>query len=121
RLSWGSLRQQAQLSFTEPRFLGRDLRAGFDIFHYRYDLEEESSFDWQSTGVGARFGWPINNYASLGLRYNLKADEIIVPNGYCPGFGSRALCEQVGSFINSAVGYTFSVNRVNDPIRPTRG
>lgn len=121
RLSWGSLRQQAQLSFTEPRFLGRDLRAGFDLFHYRYDLEEESSFDWQSTGFGLRFGWPINNYTTLGLRYNLKADEIVVPDGYCPGFGSRALCEQVGSFISSTVGYTLSVNRTNDPIRPTRG
>lgn len=121
RLSWGSLRQQAQLSFTEPRFLGRDLRAGFDLFHYRYDLEEESSFDWQSTGFGVRFGWPINNYTTLGLRYNLKADEIVVPDGYCPGFGSRALCEQVGSFISSTVGYTLSVNRTNDPIRPTRG
>ena len=121
RLSWGSLRQQAQLSFTEPRFLGRDLRAGFDLFHYRYDLEEESSFDWQSTGFGLRFGWPINTYTSLGLRYNLKSDEIVVPDGYCPGFGSRALCEQVGAFLSSTVGYTLSVNRTNDPVRPTRG
>ncbi len=121
RLSWGSLRQQAQLSFTEPHFLGRDLRAGFDIFHYRYDLEEESSFDWQSTGIGARFGWPINTYTSLGLRYNLKSDEIVVPDGYCPGFGSRALCEQVGSYLSSTIGYTLSVNRTNDPVRPTRG
>ena len=121
RLSWGSLRQQAQLSFTEPRFLGRDLRAGFDLFHYRYDLEQESSFEWQSTGFGARFGWPINSYTVLGLRYNLKADEIVVPDGYCPTFGSRALCEQIGSFLSSTVGYTLSVNRTNDPIRPTRG
>lgn len=121
RLSWGSLRQQAQLSFTEPRFLGRDLRAGFDLFHYRYDLEEESSFDWQSTGFGLRFGWPINTYTSLGLRYNLKSDEIVVPDGYCPGFGSRALCEQVGAFLSSTIGYTLGVNRTNDPVRPTRG
>nr|WP_282008067.1 outer membrane protein assembly factor BamA [Brevundimonas aveniformis] len=121
RLSWGSLRQQANISFTEPRFLGRDLRAGFDIYHYRYDLEEESSFDWQSTGVGLRFGWPINDYTILGLRYNLKADEIVVPNGYCPGYGSRALCEQVGSFLSSTIGYTLTANRTNDPVRPTRG
>jgi outer membrane protein insertion porin family len=121
RLSWGSLRQQAQISFTEPRFLGRDLRAGFDLYHYRYDLEEESSFDWQSTGFGLRFGWPINTYTSLGLRYNLKSDAIVVPDGYCPGFGSRALCEQVGDFLSSTVGYTLSVNRTNDPVRPTRG
>lgn len=121
RLSWGSLRQQAQLSFTEPRFLGRDLRAGVDLYHYRYDLQDESSFNWLSTGFGLRFGWPLNNYAVLGLRYNLKADEITVPGGYCPGLGSRALCEQVGSFTSSTIGYTLSANRTNDPVRPTRG
>lgn len=121
RLSWGSLRQQANISFTEPRFLGRDLRAGFDLYHYRYNLQNESSFDWQSTGIGLRAGWPINNYTGLSLRYNLKSDAIEVPDGYCPGFGSRALCEQVGSFVSSAVGYTLNVNRTNDPIRPTRG
>jgi len=121
RLSWGSLRQQLQLNFTEPRFLGRDLRAGYDLYHYRYDLQEESSFEWQSTGLGLRFGWPINNYTVLGLRYNLKLDDISVPSGYCPGFGSRALCEQVGSFLSSAIGYSLNVNRTNDSLRPTRG
>lgn len=121
RLSWGSLRQQAQISFTEPRFLGRDLRAGFDLFHYRYNLQDSSSFEWSSTGLGLRTGWPLNNYSSLGLRYNLKADDISVPSGYCPGIGSRALCEQVGGFISSTVGYTLNVNRTNDVLRPTRG
>ncbi|MBN8553372.1 MAG: outer membrane protein assembly factor BamA [Caulobacterales bacterium] len=121
RLSWGSLRQQANITFTEPRFLGRDLRAGFDLYHYRYNLQNESSFDWVSTGVGLRAGWPINDYTGLSIRYNLKSDSIEVPNGYCPGFGSRALCEQVGSFLSSTVGYTLNVNRTNDPVRPTRG
>jgi len=121
RISWGSLRQQANISFTEPRFLGRDVRAGVDLFHYQYNLENESSFNWASTGAGLRLGWPINSYTALGLRYNIKADDITVPDGYCPGFGSRALCEQVGSSLSSTFGYTLNVNRVNDPIRPTRG
>ncbi len=121
RLSWGSLRQQANISFTEPRFLDRDLRAGFDLYHYRYNLQDESSFDWVSTGVGLRAGWPINQYTFLSLRYNLKSDAIEVPDGYCPGYGSRALCEQVGSFLSSTIGYSLSVNRTNDPLRPTRG
>ncbi len=121
RLSWGSLRQQANISFTEPRFLDRDLRAGFDLYHYRYNLQDESSFDWVSTGVGLRAGWPINQYTFLSLRYNLKSDAIEVPSGYCPSYGSRALCEQVGSFLSSTIGYSLSVNRTNDPLRPTRG
>ncbi len=121
RLEWGSLRQQIDFRFTEPRFLGRDLRAGFDLFHSRYDFQTESSFDYRSTGGGLRLSWPINGNTLLSTRYFLRQDQIIVPPGYCDGVGSRALCEQIGSFSNSSAGYTLFVDYRNDPIRPTRG
>lgn len=123
RVEWGSLRQQVDFRFTEPKFLGRDLRAGFDAFHSRYDLSEYSSYDYRSTGFGLRLSYPLNGYTLLSTRYFLKADEIIVPQSYCSaaGSGSNALCDQVGSYINSSAGYTLQVNRANDPVRPTRG
>jgi outer membrane protein insertion porin family len=123
RLEWGSLRQQIDFRFTEPKFLGRDLRAGFDAFHSRYDLSEYSSYDYRSTGGGVRLSYPLNGYTLLSTRYFLKSDEIIVPSGYCTasGAGSTALCDQVGSFLNSSAGYTLLVDRRNDPVRPTRG
>jgi outer membrane protein insertion porin family len=123
RVEWGSLRQQIDFRFTEPKFLGRDLRAGFDAFHSRYDLSEYSSYDYRSTGGGVRLSYPLNGYTLLSTRYFLKSDEIIVPRGYCSGVGggSSALCDQVGSFLNSSAGYTLMVNRANDPVRPTRG
>jgi outer membrane protein insertion porin family len=123
RLEWGSLRQQIDFRFTEPKFLGRDLRAGFDAFHSRYDLSEYSSYDYRSTGGGVRLSYPLNGYTLFSTRYFLKSDEIIVPTGYCTGAGagSSALCDQVGSFLNSSAGYTLMVDRRNDPVRPTRG
>lgn len=123
RVEWGSLRQQIDFRFTEPKFLGRDLRAGFDAFHSRYDLSEYSSYDYRSTGGGLRLSYPLNGYTLLSTRYFLKSDEIIVPSGYCGtnGSGSNALCDQVGSFLNSSAGYTLLVDRRNDPVRPTRG
>ena len=36
----GSLRQQIDFSYTEPRFAGRDLRAGYDIGYYRFDYTD---------------------------------------------------------------------------------
>jgi len=122
RLEWGSLRQQIDFRFTEPKFLGRDLRAGFDAFHSRYDLSEFSSYDYRSTGGGVRLSYPLNGYTLLSTRYFLKSDEVIVPQGFCAsGAGSNALCDQVGAFLNSSAGYTLIVDRRNDPVRPTRG
>ena len=122
RIEWGSLRQNIDFRFTEPKFMGRDLRAGFDIFHSRYDLSEFSSYDYRSTGAGLRLSYPLNGYTLLSTRYFLKADEVIVPASFCrSGQGSSALCDQVGSFVNSSAGYTILVDRRNDPVRPTRG
>lgn len=123
RVEWGSLRQNIDFRFTEPKFLGRDLRAGFDLFHSRYDLSEYSSYDYRSTGAGLRISYPLNGYTALSTRYFLREDEIIVPDGFCStaAGSTSALCDQVGSFVNSSIGYTLLVDRRNDPIRATRG
>jgi outer membrane protein insertion porin family len=121
RAEWGSLRQQIDFRFTEPKFMGRDLRAGFDMFHTRYDLSKYSSYDWRSTGAGLRLTYPLNSYSALSLRYFLKDDEVIIPSGYCSVGNFSTLCDQAGAFLNSSVGYTLNVNRANDPVRPTRG
>lgn len=123
RVEWGSLRQQVDFRFTEPKFLGRDLRAGFDLFHSRYDLSQYSSYDYRSTGGGLRLSYPLNAYTLLSTRYFIKSDEIIVPSSFCTtgGGGAAALCDQIGSFLNSSIGYTVLVDRRNDPVRPTRG
>lgn len=121
RVEWGSQRQQIDFRFTEPKFLGRDLRAGVDLFHSRYNFRDVSNFDYRSTGAGLRLQFPINGFTALSTRYTLRNDEVVVPAGYCDNSGSRALCEQLGQALNSSAGYTLYLDRRNDPIRPTRG
>ena len=119
RVSVGSLRQQVDFSFTEPRFLGRDLRAGVDLYSYRYNFSRQTAYDTRSTGGGLRLGFPLTQNASMSLRYTLRADEIVVDDSLCAVYPT--LCEQRGSNFTSLVGYGLRLDRRNDPIRPTRG
>ena len=124
RISVGSLRQQIDFGFTEPRFMGRDLRAGVDLYSYRYDFSQQTAFDTKSTGMGLRLGFPLTTNASAGLRYTLRNDEVVVSDSYCiPGqeLVSPTLCAQRGANVTSLFGYTVRLDRRNDALRPTRG
>jgi outer membrane protein insertion porin family len=124
RVSVGSLRQQIDFSFTEPRFLGRDLRAGLDLYSYRYNFSSQTSFDTASLGGGVRLGFPLTQNASMSLRYTLRSDEVIIDDYLCdPGalLLSPALCSQRGAYVTSLVGFGVRIDRRNDGQRPTRG
>ena len=126
RVSVGSLRQQIDFGFTEPRFLGRDLRAGLDLYSYRYDLSDYAAYDTQSTGGTLRFGFPLTQNASMSLRYQLRQDKVSVDSSLCGDNGGTAtvseiLCLQRGSYITSLIGYGLRLDKRNDPIQPTRG
>ena len=80
RASASSQRQQVDLRFTEPRFLGRDLAAGFDIYSLRTDFLDQSSFENQSTGLGLRTSFPLSENSSLGVTYSLIQDDTEIAN-----------------------------------------
>jgi outer membrane protein insertion porin family len=122
RASIGSIRQQVDISFTEPRFLGRDLAAGVDLQSYRYDFGDQADFATQSIGGGVRLGFPLSPNSYMRTRYNLTQNEVVVDDVLCTtGQISRSLCDQRGANLTSLIGYTFQWDRRNDPVRPTRG
>ncbi|MBX3510328.1 MAG: outer membrane protein assembly factor BamA [Hyphomonadaceae bacterium] len=138
RASSSSQRQQVDLRFTEPRFLGRELAAGFDLYSLRTDFLDQSSFENQSTGAGIRFGFPISERASLGLTYSLIQDRteiadllvnisadpnnpVLVDQCDLSNTGRPLLCAQEGEYLTSVLGYTLNWDRRNSPINATRG
>ena len=122
RISTGSLSKTIDLSFTEPRWLGRNLRAGVDIFSYQYNFANQASFNTTQTGAGVHFGFPINAFTYFNTRYQIQANGVQVDPSFCqPGSSQQILCSQRGNFLTSLIGYTFTMDRRNDPISPTRG
>ena len=124
RVSVGSLRQQVDLSFTEPRFLGRDLGAGVDLYSYKYDLTDYSAYKTNTIGAGLRLGFPLTMNSRGSLRYTLRRDEVEIPDSYCDPTApvvSISLCAQRGQYTPSLIGYGLRLDRRNDPINPTRG
>jgi len=124
RISLGSLRQQADLSFTEPHFLDRDLQAGFDLYTYRYDFTQQASYNTASTGGTVRLTFPLTTKSLLTTRYTLRTDDVIVDDSLCihgSELVSVVLCDERGSFITSQIGYTLGLDERNDPVVATRG
>jgi len=119
RIANGSFRKQIDFSFTEPRFQGRNLSAGIDLYSYSYDFRDQAGYQTNSTGAGLRLGFPLSTTSSVALRYTLRSDDISVPATVC--VTSVALCSQLGAKITSLIGYTWAMDRRNDPINATRG
>jgi outer membrane protein insertion porin family len=79
-----SFRNQVDLSFTEPYFLGRNLAAGIDVF--RRDASDASfgqfgddfnlDYSQLDTGFQLRLGFPVTEYWSYGLNYGLSQTSV---------------------------------------------
>jgi outer membrane protein insertion porin family len=124
RVQVGSLRQQVDFGFTEPRFLGRDLAGGVDLYSYRYDLTEYSAYKTVTVGGNLRLAFPLTLNSRLSTRYILRQEEVQLDDAYCDPSApivSRSVCDSRGKYLTSLIGYTYLYDRRNDPINPTRG
>lgn len=116
-LSLSSRRQQIDISFTEPYFLDRNLRAGFDIFDIRRDLQEQSSIDEQERGFRLRTSFEYNERLSQLLRYTLRQAEI---SNFADDV-SPLLLRDAGEETTSSIGYELVYDVRDDVIDPRSG
>ena len=131
RIQTTSREQEFNFHFTEPKFNGRNLAAGVDLFASQSDYFDLAGFENSSIGTGLRLGFPLGDRTQLGLRYNLRQDDVSVGDtlnssgdvvSICDAseFPSP-ICDQRGARLTSAIGYSLIRDRRNDPINPTRG
>jgi outer membrane protein insertion porin family len=112
-----SIYRQAQLSFTNPYFLDRPMSAGFDAFK-TITYFQQASYEGDSTGIGFRFGFPTSEFGGVSLRYTFRVDNI-TPFGYQNAVIEAASLQ--GTATTSALGYSYTYNTLDDPIKPRHG
>lgn len=116
-LSLSSLRKQVDVGFTEPRFLGRNISAGIDLFAIQSEVDRNSTFDTTALGGSLRLGLPIGERSVLALRYTLRRDKLDTSINT----RSRFIIDAVGTETTSLVGFSLIYDSLDNPQKPTRG
>jgi len=111
------VRQQFDISFTEPYFLNRDVAAGFDIFLIERDLQDRSSFDEDLTGFRLRAGFPLSKNWRQNVSYSLSESDI---SGISSDT-SEYIRQDEGSYITSEVDYSLRYDTRDRSFLPNEG
>ncbi|PIR32151.1 MAG: outer membrane protein assembly factor BamA [Alphaproteobacteria bacterium CG11_big_fil_rev_8_21_14_0_20_44_7] len=109
--------QQGQLSFTEPRFLDKEVYGGFDLFHLERDYDQESSYKSVSTGLNLKTGYNISEDLAHNIVYGIVSDDIrdVDP------IASRFIRDQEGKTITSKIGQSFIYDKRDSSLTPRDG
>lgn len=110
-------RQQFDLGFTEPYFLGRDIAAGFDVFRIQQDLRQESSFDRETTGFTLRMNYALSERLRHTVNYTLRENSV----SNVQANASRFIRDQEGTTVTSSVGQSLIFDSRNNRFDPTEG
>lgn len=108
---------EIDLSFTEPYFLDREIRAGFDIFHVTRDLQDTSSFDLKRTGFRLRGGYDLMENLSETWRYTLRFSEVEDVDEDA----SSLIKAEAGRSSLSEIGHSIAWDTRDKMINPTDG
>ncbi len=132
KLAGSFQRAQVDLSFTEPRFLDRNLSAGFDLFFKQLDYTDYSGFEQRKVGGDVRLGFPIAEKLWMQTSYAISRDEIFdvqdnaslaikeACGDTAPTRTGSPNCKDSG-YWTSLIGTTISYDQRNIPANPTRG
>jgi outer membrane protein insertion porin family len=110
-------RRQAQVSFTEPYFLERELAAGIDVYRTYVDFTRESSYVSDSKGVNLRMGYSLQEKLQHTLHYTIHRNSI----DQVPVTASSFIRGQEGTNLTSAVGHTLAYDERDNKFSPSRG
>ena len=115
-LSLSTERQQIDMSFTEPYFLGRNLAAGIDLFKTETS-QDDLTFDESREGGGFRFGYEIVDQWRQNWQYEFSSREITDVDDDA----ALAIRLEEGNANRSAITHRLNYDSTNKNFAPTNG
>jgi outer membrane protein assembly complex, YaeT protein len=116
-VTWAKRRQEFDVSFTEPYFMGRDLAAGIDLFRITQNQYFNQTFDQEIHGATGRLGYELAEDLGQRVSYTIRQDKI---SGIKQD-SSRFIREQKGTATVSELAQTITYDKRDSRINPTEG
>ncbi|MCS6986545.1 MAG: outer membrane protein assembly factor BamA [Sphingomonadaceae bacterium] len=134
-VNWSRWSRGIDIGFTEPYVGGRNVALGVDVFRrdfrsFRFGAagEQFDTFRQTTTGFQARTGFPVTEYWSASVRYGFTFDDVTIDenlyftDGRCdPIKAGRYICDALGRYRTSLLGYTLSYSTLDNVLNPSRG
>lgn len=117
RVMFAARRQQYDIGFTEPYFLGRDLEAGFDLYRTVQDYANNSVFDRKADGLILRTAYNMDEKLKHQIRYGFEKNEI----SNIDSNASTYIKQQAGEYVTSLVGQSFIYDGRDNRFTPNSG
>jgi outer membrane protein insertion porin family len=122
-VSYGQYSQGADLSASDPYFLGSRVSAGVDIFAKQTDASPYQSYGNYNYGASLQFGTPLNEQVGVQWRYSISRQDVTLDPTSLVATPSLPVQQAAlaGPAWVSAVGDTVSYNTLDNTKNPTSG
>ena len=118
-----------EFAFVEPFFLGRRIALDLDVYKKVTNSNDYRSYDEDRIGGGFGFSLPLREEElTLRLYYQIYQTEISDPDNLATSLAncnnpslSRAICDSLGTYLTSLVGYNLVHSTLNNRQDPTDG
>jgi outer membrane protein insertion porin family len=122
-VSYGQYAQSANLSASEPYFLGTRVAAGVELFARQTDSSSYQSYGSDVYGATFSLGLPVNEQIGTQLRYSISRQNVTLDPASLAATPSLPIQQTAlaGPQWVSAVGDTVSYNTLDNNQMPTGG
>jgi len=122
-LTYGQYAQGADLSVSDPYFLGYHVSAGVDVFAKQTDANTYQSYGSDIYGATLQIGTPINDQLGVQWRYSISRQQVTLDPASLAAAPSLPIEQAAlaGPQWVSAVGDTINYNTLDDSKNPTSG